>query len=338
MVNDIVRAMRDDMKIFPYSEESDCQYIGRLIYSALSQWLRVATQDELYGENISKSKRYIFNRGVELLNNFTEAIPEASKYFLSPEGNFEVEDVIRNIREKMLTSGELIEVGKQKNVTIPIYSEVVCASGFRRIVGIDNNPRDCVYCGITRICKNEEKMYVGDLIESEETLEFLAWIYKKAMWTKCSDLSGYEIFNPMSTKVPYQSWSDRANRSLEWHLGRVRTIEGYEYWLLKLNREEWFQAPFPSVLHEYKEERRVILALRKKCNNEMNAMFEYKGNDTILYLYCGLPLKEESILETFCWPQVRYNDKYKYVMPTIVWDGIRNILVKNLGMTLREKR
>lgn len=333
-----MEAMRKDMRIFPYSDETQKYFIPRLIYSAISQWLRVATQDELYGENTIKSKVYLLNRGREILTHFIIAFPEAEDYFLNTNSKFIVDEVIKDIREKMFSAGELTEVGQQKNVTIPQYFEEGCSLGYSRIIGFCDTETRYYYVGITRIFENNKSQNYRIEDDRMDCLDFLEWIYKNAMWTQCENSNQLEFFDSTINKAPYQSWSDKANKSIEHHIGRIGLYNGlYEYWLLKYKDGKWYQAPFSSVLREYKEERRVFLALRKKYKNSINASFEYKGKVVLLNLFCRVPIKEEILLDTFCWPQKRFYDKLNYVVPYKIWDGLKVILETNLGLDLREK-
>lgn len=326
------------MQISPYTDEMHKYFIGRLFYSGLVQWLRVATQDELYGENVSKSKVYLLNRGREVLSHLVLTIPESEDYFLNAEGEFIVDEVVKDLREKMILAGELIETGEQKKVTVPKYSEEECSLGYNRIRGFGDSEEKYDYIGITRICNNQ-KSEEGKIIKNRvDCLEFLEWLYSNAAWTELKDPNQYEFFNPTINKSPYQSWNDKPSKSKEYHIGRLSLYNGlYEYWLVKYRNGSWCHAPFSSVLHEFKEERRIYLALRKKYNNTINANYEYKGKVVILNLFCRLPIKEEILLDTFGWPLKRFNDKLNYVISYKVWDGIKDVLETDLGINMREK-
>lgn len=338
MNSNIINAMQNDMRIIPYEGEKNNSYESRLIYSALSNWLRITTQDELYGDNGSKSKVYILNRGREILLSFMEIVPETLQYFSDESQKFVADEVIRDIREKMLTAGEIVEIDDKKKITLPKYREVACALGYNRILGFDRNDVKLECVGVARITKCDLNR-TGELVNLRvECLEFLNWIYDNAEWTEVQSIGDYEIFDAMSKKAPYLSWSDKTNKIMESYIGRMSIYNGIvEYWLFKFKNGQWFQTPFSSVLREYKEERRIFLGLRKKYGNPMIADYEFKSTIVILYLFCRLPIKEEGILDTFCWPMERYNDKLNYVVPYKIWDDIKNILEIDLGIMLRER-
>lgn len=338
MNSDIINAMENDMKIIPYLGEKNISYKSRLIYSALSNWLRITTQDELYGENGSKSKVYILNRGREILSSFVEVVPETLQYFSDESQRFIADDVIRDIREKMLIAGEIVEINGKKKVTLPKYREVACVLGYNRVLGLDRSAAKVESVGVARITKSEMATS-GELINPRvDCLDFLNWIYDNAEWTEVQSIENYEIFDAMSRKAPYLSWSDKANKKIESHIGRVSIYNGMvEYWLFKFKNGQWYQTPFSSVLREYKEERRIFLGLRKKYGNPMIVDYEFRSTVVILYLFCRLPIKEEGLLDAYCWPMERYNDKLNYIVPYKIWDEIKNILEIDLGITLRER-
>ena len=107
--------------------------------------------------------------------------------------------------------------------------------------------------------------------------------------------------------------------------------------MLKFENGEIFICKLEELLAEGKEERRVILGLRKMYQNQMNALYEHKGSVILLNLFCRLPLREERILETYCWPERSFDDKLNYLVPIKVWDEIKGLFENGLGIRLKEK-
>ena len=141
----------------------------------------------------------------------------------------------------------------------------------------------------------------------------------------------------MSKNAPYKSWADSPIRSKEYHLGRMALFNGlYEYYIFRCSSGKWFVSPVSTIVSEYKEERRIILGLRKKYNNQMIAYYSYVGSVIILHLNCRLPLKEEGLIETYCWPLKGFNDKQDYVVPFLIWDDLKILIEENLGIFLQE--
>ncbi|SDB53956.1 hypothetical protein [Butyrivibrio sp. INlla16] len=332
-MSNLIDTMAKDMRIYPYQGESREKYYCRLAYSATAHWFRYLTQDNNIDSHY-KSKQYILSRGKEILYAISESIPEYQTWIYQ-EGIESIEDAVRIIRENMLLTGELVEVNDNSRITIPEYKKTPCGMSLKRIVGISENKDICEFVGLTRIQnsnednENKEKIVLSD---------FLNWIYKTAKWNICGNINDYEIFDVTSIKAPYQSWSDRKNKAISDHLGRLSLFNGmHEYWLLKYDDGEWYSAPLSPILTELKEERRIILALRQRHNNPMRASYIYRNQVILLTMYCRLPLREERYLTTYCWPANYLTDKLNYIVPFKMWDQVSELLSNELGIILKEK-
>lgn len=337
-MEDLVNVLSKDTGIIPYPGEPEKLYKCRLIYSAICEWMRYVTQDLQGGKTHSKSKNYIMSRCSEILEAFLEYEPMCASWFYVEDDN-SVSPAVNNIRRKMINAGELIEIGDNKHLTVPSYKEYNCAFGFSRIVGFNKTGDVQSLVGITRIMKNHEGKNDLFVISHYDLFQFIEWMYEKGEWTVCNDLNQFEFFDMTSSKIPSQSWVDKPIKSMEKHIGRVTLYNGYhEYWLLRYNNGRWSCKVVEKILQEYKEERRIILGLRKVNHNNMQAEFEYNAQVIILRLFCRLPIREEVILDTYAWPLNFFNDKLNYVIPYKIWDTIKEILTKDLGIELREKR
>lgn len=330
----LINDMANDMKIFAYHNEKKECYYGRLVYSAFAHWIRYSTQDYLESGREYKSKVYLLNRGKEILMNLLSCIPEAKSWFLTEYS--QIDEVVQDIRERMLVAGELIEVEDNTKVALPEYKIISCVPGIGRVLGLDVETNIEKFVGVTRLISDDTN---GEntipLIEIEQYME---WIFQNVNWIECSNLNDFEIFNTQSKRAPYQSWTNKKNKGERMFLGRLSLIKGlHEYWLIKNIGHTWYLAPLIDSLVEYKEERRILLGLRRKYGNPMSAMFERKENIVILKLFCRIPLREEGILETYCWPSRNLNDKLEYIVPNIIWDQISMMLSNNLGIRLKEK-
>lgn len=110
----------------------------------------------------------------------------------------------------------------------------------------------------------------------------------------------------------------------------------YEYYIFRYSSGKWLISSVSTIALEYKEERRIILGLRKKYHNQMIAYYSYVGSVIILHLNCRLPLKEEGLIETYCWPLKGFDDKLNYVVPFLIWDDMKILIEENLGIFLQE--
>lgn len=338
MKNEIISKMQQDMHIKQYNGEPKSRFIGRILYSALCQWMRYSIVDETTPFYDRKSKVYILSKMKKVLDNMTDSFPESIKWIYGDTSNVaDKDEIIRGLREKMLFAGELVEVDENHNIALPAYTKKSCVIGYKRILGLTNEDlKGLEYIGITRICNNSDSYEKSHLLESRSIDNYLNWLFLNTSWGKVTCLDDYEFFNPYSKKPPYQSWTNIIPKETDRLLARITLYNGmHEYHIITKNQDEYSNAALTPVLQEWKEERRAILALRRAVNNPMLADYYDKGSVCILNLFCGIPLKEQIILDTFCWPLNSMSDKYNYVVPKVIWEEIEAILSGGLGIKLR---
>ena len=325
----LLNVMQKDMHIYPYRDEQSDLYTCRIIYSALSHWIRCAILDNSE-EKKYKSKSYILNRGITQLKGFLEYFPNCHKWFITDES--EIKDSVIAIRERMINSGELVIDCDNLGLWLPSQNIMDCFSGIDRVVGI-NSYDGCYFTGLTRIKRNKKsigKEYLKSIINLDEYLRFF---YESDNWVECSDIEKYEMFNPLSKDAPYKSWIKTPIKSIKYHIGRLSLYNDYhEYYLFKFENGKWYNYKFNSEMIEGNEERRIILGLRKKYNNQIKVKYEHFDSVVLIHLKCRMPIFEESIIETYSWPLNNIEDKLNYVIPVIIWDNLKCILEQNLGM------
>lgn len=107
-MNELISAMITDMHIPKCADESENEYICRIIYSALGQWcLKSASAVNYGGEAITKHKQTLLLKN--LLNQYKEIFPFVESYF---SGNDEPAVHIRRLYEE---TGYLLTDNKNHN-------------------------------------------------------------------------------------------------------------------------------------------------------------------------------------------------------------------------------
>lgn len=339
MDNKVLTKMAQDMRIKPYAGESQTKYAGRVIYCALCHWMRYSIMDETTQKYDRKSKAYILSRIKELLVIMSDAFPVCKEWFFKDLKNpVDGNELVRTLRDKMLAAGELMEVDESRNIGLPVYEKRYCTNDYDRVIGLSEEISRPEHVGVTRIVyiegDNENRIPV-DRIDVDE---YIDWLYAGASWTECHSIDEFEFFNPFSKRPPYQSWTNAVPNSEKRILARLTLCNDlHEYYLIKKEHDKYWNSPITTVLAEWKEERRVLLALRKHVGNIMQATYNKRDTVYLLSLYCGLPLREQVIIDTFCWPLNSMDDKYNYVVPSFIWENIKNLLTVSLGIELKEK-
>ena len=194
------------------------------------------------------------------------------------------------------------------------------------------------HIGITRVVRREQDSESNAIMNEISIVEYLDRVFESGTWNECHSLEDFEFFNPYSKRPPYQSWTNAIPNHDKRMLARLTLYNGlHEYHLIWRQQDKIMNSPLSYVLEEWKEERRVLLALRKQVGNPMGATYEIRDSVYLLNLYCGLPTREQSIIDTYCWPLNSMDDKYNYVVPDFVWEDIKKLIVDSLGIELKEK-
>lgn len=339
MNSELIAQLRKELKINPYEGEISTYYKCRLIYSALAEWLRFAVFDKTTDDYFCKSKAYILSRGIEVLSSFIGSSVELQQWFLEDEkGVHELDNPVREIRNRMLLAGEYFELLPSHDLTIPLTERININDYFDRLIGIsiDSISDPIKYVGVTKLVKMQGVKKIYDDFSLEQ---YMMWVLKKSVWNPINDIDGFEFFDANSKKAPYKSWVDFPAKGIDYHLGRITLYNGLnEYYLFKRNKEgEWVNSQLQDLLSETKEERRIILGLRMMCNNKAVAKCKINGDIIELKLSCRMPIKEEILIETYCWPLRYYKDKLNYIVPIEVWPNIKQMLEMSLGMKIEEQ-
>lgn len=339
MENNVLTKMAQDMQIKPYSGESRANYTGRIIYCALCHWIRYAVMDETTQKHDRKSKAYVLSRIRGLLGIMSEAFPLSKKWvFKDLENPVDGDELVRTLRDKMLAAGELLEVDESWNIGLPRFEKFYCTDVYDRVTGLSEEINRLEHVGVTRVVRSKGDSGKRSLMDKVDIDEYIDWLYAGETWNECHNVEAFEFFNPFSKRPPYQSWTNVFPSSEKRILARLTLYDGlHEYHLIKQERDKCWNTPITTVLAEWKEERRVLLALRKSVGNAIQATYDKRDTVYLLNLYCGLPLREQVIIDTYCWPLNSMDDKYNYVVPNFIWEHVKNVITNSLGIELKEK-
>ena len=137
MENNALVKMAQDMQIEQYAGETQSNYAGRIIYSALCHWMRYVVMDETTQKHDRKSKAYVLGRIKELLVIMSEAFPVSKGWiFRDLKNPVDDDELIRELRDKMLAARELLEVDESRNIGLPAYEKNYCTDDYDRITEI----------------------------------------------------------------------------------------------------------------------------------------------------------------------------------------------------------
>lgn len=334
-MNSIIDKMATDLGIFRYNGEETTSFKCRVIYSAMSSWIKAITMDQPIGSKENHlsgvSRRHIYERGNAVLESLIKLNPETAPWFGVEDSD---ENPVVIIRNRLLNHGDLLNEGFDTNLALPVARRKQFISGYDTIYG-EVLGKKYIYSGISVLCSNHVTKQ-SEVCESAE--EWLKSFLKNIWWSPIpSEMNELTYFNPAhKSRNNYTAWdSSLPNVSDEFILGRLMINQnGYEYYLLKPKSKLMHRIdPF---LQEQGYHIRIMLALRKKANNSVVAITKNYGDHIHLKLSTHLPTKERILLESYAWPYNRINDMRYWTMYNYIWKYIKPYF-ESIGIRIAEE-
>lgn len=327
--------MAADLGIYRYNDEEITAFKCRVIYSAMSCWIKAIAMDQPIGGKENQlsgvSRRHIYERGNAVLESLIKMNPETSFWF--DVDNTEENPVVI-IRNRLLHHGDLLNEGFDTNLTLPIVHRKQFISGYDTVYG-EVLGENIIYSGISALCNNNVKKQE----EKRQTIEeWLNDFFKNIWWSSIPfEMTGLMYFNPAHrSRNNYSAWDNSLpNVSDEIILGRATINKNdYEYYLIKPKNKLMHRIdPF---LHEQGYHIRIMYALRKKANNSVVATINNYGDHIHLKLYTHLPANERILLESYAWPYNQINDRLCWTMYGYIWNYIKPYF-ESIGIRIAEE-
>lgn len=321
-MNSIIDKISADLGIYRYHDEDLTAYECRVIYSAMSSWVKAIAMDQPIGSKENHlsgvSRRHIYERGNAVLESLIKLNPETASWFENEDTD---ENPIVIIRNRLLNHGDLLNEGFDTNLALSISHKERFISGYDTIYG-EILGKSIFYSGISTLCNNNATMQ-SELYKNAE--DWLKCFYKKIWWSAIpSEMNELMYFNPAhKSKNNYSAWnSSLPNVSDEIILSRLTINKNeYEYYLLKPKSKLMHRIdPF---LQEQGYHIRIMYALRKIVNNSVTAVIKHYSDHIYLKLNTHLPTSERIMLESYAWPYKRINDNLCWTMYGFIWEYIK---------------
>ena len=324
-MNSIIDKMATDLGMFRYHDEEVTAYKCRVIYSAMSSWVKAIAMDQPVGSKENHlsgvSRRHIYERGNA----------ETAPWFKVEDSEEKPVVIIRN---RLLNHGDLLNEGFDTNMALPITHRKQFVSGYDTVYG-EILGASIIYSGISTLCTNNATKQSEESENAEEWLkDFLKNIWWSAMPSEVNELM---YFNPAhKSRNNYSAWnSSFPDVSDEIILGRLTINKnGYEYYLLKPKSK--LMHIIDPFLKEQGYHIRIMYALRKIANNSVTATIKNCEDHIHLKLYTHLPTRERIMLESYAWPYNRINDMLCWTMYGYIWQYIKPYF-ESLGIRIVEE-
>lgn len=339
--DEILKSMVRDLQIWQYNGEEDAKFIARVVYSAISMWIRVSTLDESIfqqsEDQVGVSKVHILKRCQPFLDSMIEYYPEIQGWFYPEE---QKERPIEIIRERLYNAGELVDIGFNSDLALPCYSVLRFNENVKISRGLKNNDSTNM-AGIGRYfstdyanTSNLENIWSFYGLDKKESKEYLLENSRNIKWQKANS-DEWEVFDKSSKSSFSSSWGRnfklKANEITLYRKG----INDYGF-IKNINNENYY-SPISQYLIDQHEVYRFMYGLKAGCGNSATGYFKIYLDDemVVIYLHSWLPGVEEKILLLLGWPVDNIYDKCKLIFSLAIWEFILKVL-ENLNINLQE--
>lgn len=339
--DEILEEISNDLKILKYEGEDLVSYKSRVIYSALSNWVKISTLDiDILNDvqrNIGQSREYISNKASIFLQNIIDIFPEVYPWFYPNDIKDKPEKIII---DRLKNAGEIIKSGFNSYLALPIYEECIVDNKTKVTRGIENKKIE-MCTGLTQL-KYSEVSYEVDKnrlfdfygVENQTAKEMWDRYINQVTWNKRTDIS-CPIFNKNSKVAFYKSWDD----DYKLNDGEISIYkENFsDYGIIKKINNEIYTNQFNHAIIDNFEIRRFMYGLKYEANNPVKVDYKYLNNKKLveLSLKCTLPNHETNILLALGWPKNSILDTKNLIFSIHVWEFIK-IILENLNIIVRE--
>lgn len=333
-MNELIKIMADDMKIRPYTGETDGSYEYRVIYSALGLWcLKSALSEKEKKREISKNAQTMLLH--RLLEKYLLLCP-ASKRFLLTSQTADAAVQIRNLYEQtgylitkdnnyntLNNSGETVKISDEETLYLGIPNEEYTLNGLG------------IYCKEAKHEISLNDFLIRDNLSPEEYL--LANFNPCDFEARDINLDELEFFNPFYCGRLSEAW--RKYRNSDMTIARKNTIGPY-YRVMEDNDGNILFAEENST-NELNamtgaEFRRIYIALKEYYLNPMRVLICPIDNEYSYIRILGqLPNREYYYLLLNSWPKYKFTDRNNFIIRnTLTVQTIK--ILKNIGFEVRK--
>lgn len=335
--------MANDMGIFPFSGEDENFTKSRIIYSAISEWIKASAYDTDVKEDdssiideIGATKNHITRKCGKILAAYLDLYPDLKNWYY-PLSVDEAFNPVTEIRNRQLAAGVLVpglenslQFPQEKCTQIAEHLYLYRGDTFHKkshVIGLGNYI--CIL-GNVPVCSVED-MYLIPSISAKDYVEQ----YIKKVWSKFIKSKNppdtRKYFDYLSPFAFSKSWISSYPKS-----GKLTIYKDNEsdYGLVRIDKGELYTLAFPQAVIETQDVRRFIYGIRKIEKNPAQATIKNMGSMIQIILPSYLPDLEQSLLYMLAWPNRNIMDKTEYISEKAVLPAIQRLL-ENLNITVR---
>lgn len=325
--------MSDDMKIPRFQSEKEDSYIYRLCYSALGQWCLSVGQNK-DSTNIGTSKHnqtIVLN---ELLARYKALFPTVAERFV--DTNKQPINLSVAFRRAYEETGYLITDEKNRNKLVNYGRSIKMGNqslffGLPEVIHAINGLG--VFATATTYEVNLTDFLIRDSLSCEQY--FKAKFDSIDFYERDIDLQELEIFDPLSSRVPSQSWSNKMTTDCS--VAR-RFGTGPFYRVMKTSNGILFaDEPVEVQTDSFTsyEYRRLYFAMKLYYGNPLYIRItKLDENYSKIHVGGHLPNREYYLMLLMSWPERSAFDKVNFIIKNSLLEYALTAL-ENIGLKIK---
>lgn len=336
----LMDSIRDSLYIYPAGEGYE-QYKERILYSALSEWVRTLVYGDSNRElGTSKIKtsvdiRFVQYHLTEIANAFIDLFHIPDDWFDKKSQN-QASHLASSVIKDMVFTGNIAQIhDRLYPVPLQYYQ---CYDGIFLAAG-DTVSKNTLYItagtGKWRMVSRRrlEKDVPVNLLSKKRIINIPAKDYynvleKEMPWQNKIPDENFQIFESGSRGRYSQCWIDGDLFDIPQGLSLIRTSENFVpvYSLLRRKNNVIETAELDSWYRETKEYYRILYALNFRRNTPAGCTVKHIGKFYYLKLWSRLPDFEQRLLMNCSWPVKTYDNMYERFIPDNLWCVVEEIL------------
>lgn len=345
-VEELRQQMAGDLNIYQFEQEDEKDYIDRLLFSGIGQWIQHSGLDsdlndsELYRRK-GVSKKYITIKNREIVTSFVSIYPSFINYYK----DLSIQDFIMKIRSSYEQAGYFIPAGFSEYL-IPAPIRKVKVNHNLYLVRNDYDAKNSRTVGLGQYATNVTSPDNCDLADffklpSIDALNWFSKYVQNLTWSKASNLGENTLFFDMrKNKSNYQCWGERfpvdcdvtLYKTNDWDYGFASKRDGKhvgiaipEYLIGIVNSE--------SERFFNNDVRRFMFGLKALYKNPVRAKITMCRQYSELKLFNKLPERENIALKFLGWRKSNFMNEYNYCIPNDLLDSVKSVL-ENLSIEI----
>jgi len=345
MKNKLKKELANNMNLYRFLNESECEYNQRLIYSAGAAWAKTLVFGHSYAEN-ENNEDYVNVDIMYVEMHLSKVLEAYLKCFdINPDWikvgeNGDVYEKARllasHIVQELLYTNNLAKIQSRKLIPLEIRyfkygNELYLVRGDRRF-------SDNVYSvGVAQWLKDNEiaEYKVSKKIVDVEGKDYYKIMDSEFKWKKAELTSEYLIFKTGSKGFYSKSWKPFNFKDIPQGISILKLANEYNggYVLIKQVANDLQIAELDPWYIEEREIYRILYALNYKKGTLAEFQVKQYEDYYILHYSSAIPNYEDKIITSCSWQYKTYDNKYHKIVPGFLWEVVENTILK-LGIKI----